>query len=195
MATTFDFFFDLASPYSYLASTRLEGIEARTGAKARLVPITLGGLRKSTGHQMPPAQQLKYMAEDTSRWATKYGVPMQIPKMFPVSTIAALRAVIAAAREGKADQAMHALFHVYWGDGENISDAKVIESALAKAGLDGKRLVEATQSQDVKDELRRNTDLALARGVFGVPMIFVGERSFWGNDRLEFVESALRSTP
>jgi 2-hydroxychromene-2-carboxylate isomerase len=46
--------------------------------------------------------------------------------------------------------------------------------------------------QDVKDELRKNTDLALARGVFGVPTIFVGERSFWGNDRLEFVESALR---
>jgi 2-hydroxychromene-2-carboxylate isomerase len=192
MATTFEFFFDLASPYSYLASTRLEGIEARTGAKARLVPITLGGLRKSTGHQMPPPQQLKYMAEDTSRWAQKYGVPMQIPKAFPASTIAALRAVIAAAREGNADRAMHALFRVYWADGEDISDAKVIESALAKAGLDGKRLVEATQTQDVKDELRRNTDLALARGVFGVPMIFVGERSFWGNDRLEFVESAVK---
>jgi 2-hydroxychromene-2-carboxylate isomerase len=194
MATTFEFFFDLASPYSYLASTRLEGIESRTGAKARLVPITLGGLRKSTGHQMPPAQQLKYMAEDTSRWAHKYGVPMQIPKAFPVSTISALRAVIAAAREGKADRAMHALFRVYWGDGEDISDAKVIEAALQKAGLDGKRLVEATQKQEIKDELRKNTDLALARGVFGVPMIFVGERSFWGNDRLEFVEAALRNS-
>jgi 2-hydroxychromene-2-carboxylate isomerase len=192
MATTFEFFFDLASPYSYLASTRLRGIEARTGAKGRLVPITLGGLRKSTGHQMPPAPQLKYMAEDTSRWAQKYGVPMQIPKAFPVSTIAALRAVIAAAREGNDAPAMDALFRVYWGDGEDISDAKVIESALTKAGLDGKRLVEQTQNQEIKDELRRNTDLALARGVFGVPMIFVGERSFWGNDRLEFVESALK---
>ena len=50
----------------------------------------------------------------------------------------------------------------------------------------------AWQRQDVKDELRKNTDLALSRGVFGVPTVFVGERSFWGNDRLEWVESALR---
>jgi 2-hydroxychromene-2-carboxylate isomerase len=194
MATSFEFFYDLASPYSYLASTRIPGIEARTGARARLVPITLGGLRKSTGHQMPPAQQLKYMAEDTARWAQKYGVPMQIPKAFPVSTITALRTCIAAEREGKAEQAMRALFHAYWADGGDLSDPQVIESALANAGLDGKRLVEQAQNQETKDELRKNTDLALSRGVFGVPMIFVGERSFWGNDRLEFVEAALRGT-
>jgi len=68
----------------------------------------------------------------------------------------------------------------------------VSHTRLTGAGLDGKRLVARAGEQDVKDELRKNTDLALARGVFGVPTIFVGERSFWGNDRLEFVESALR---
>jgi 2-hydroxychromene-2-carboxylate isomerase len=190
--TMFEFFYDLASPYSYLASTQIAGIEGRTGARARLIAITLGGLRKSTGHQIPPPQQLKYMAEDTARWAQKYSVPMQIPKAFPVSTINALRACIAAARDGVGDAATRALFHAYWVEGEDISDAKAIEAALTKAGLDGKRLVARAQDQEIKDELRRNTDLALARGVFGVPMIFVGERSFWGNDRLEFVESALR---
>ncbi|TMA19422.1 MAG: 2-hydroxychromene-2-carboxylate isomerase, partial [Deltaproteobacteria bacterium] len=65
MTKTFDFFYDLGSPYSYLASTQLGGIEQRTGAKARLLPITLGGLRKATGHHIPPPQQLKYMSEDT----------------------------------------------------------------------------------------------------------------------------------
>ena len=189
----FDFFYDLASPYSYLASTQLAGIEGRTGAKARLHPITLGGVRKTTGHQMPPVQQLKYMAEDPSRWAQKYGVPMQIPSAFPVSSITALRAALAADREGKADKAMHALFRTYWADGNDISDAAVIERALTGAGLDGKALLARTQAQEIKDELRRTTDLALARGVFGVPTIFVGERSFWGNDRLEFVERELRA--
>jgi 2-hydroxychromene-2-carboxylate isomerase len=189
---TFDFFYDLASPYSYLASTQIPGIEGRTCARARLVPITLGGLRKSTGHQLPPPQQLKYMAEDTARWAQKYGVPMQIPKAFPVSTIASLRTCVAAGQDGVGEAAMRALFRTYWGEGEDISDATVIESALSRAGLDGKRLLARAQDQEIKDELRKNTDLALARGVFGVPAIFVGERSFWGNDRLEFVESALR---
>jgi 2-hydroxychromene-2-carboxylate isomerase len=189
---TFEFFFDLSSPYSYLASTQLAGIEERNGANARLVPITLGGLRKVTGHQMPPPQQLKYMSEDTARWARQYGVQMQIPKVFPSSSIQALRAVLAAVRAGKERAATHALFHAYWAEGNDISDPAVIERALSAAGLDGKALTEAAAEQEIKDALRRNTELAFSRGVFGVPTIFVGERSFWGNDRLHFVERELR---
>jgi 2-hydroxychromene-2-carboxylate isomerase len=189
---TFEFFYDLGSPYSYLASTQIRGIEERTGARARLLPITLGGLRKSTGHQMPPPQQLKYMSEDTARWAKQYGVPMQIPQNFPVSTILGLRAALAAERIGKQAVAMHALFHTYWAEGNDISDSGVVERTLTAAGLDGKALTDAAGQQEIKDALRRNTDLALQRGVFGVPTIFVGERSFWGNDRLHFVERELR---
>ena len=74
MPNDFDFFYDLGSPYSYLASTQLAGIEQRTGSRARLLPITLGGLRKTTGHQFPPPAQLMYMAQDTARWAKQYGV-------------------------------------------------------------------------------------------------------------------------
>ena len=189
---TFDFFYDIASPYSYLASTQLRGIEERTGAKARLLPITLGGLRKTTGHQLPPPQQLKYMSEDTARWARQYGVRMQIPPNFPISTIKALRACVAAEMQGKGPTAAHALFHAYWAEGQDISDAAVIERILSGHGLDGKALVEKAEAQEIKDALRKNTDLALARGVFGVPTLFVGERSFWGNDRLHFVEAELR---
>jgi 2-hydroxychromene-2-carboxylate isomerase len=192
MPNEFDFFYDLGSPYSYLASTQLSGIEQRTRARARLLPITLGGLRKATGHQIPPPQQLKYMSEDTARWAHHYGVKMQVPKAFPASTIQALRACLAAGRDGKGAQAMHALFHAYWAEGDDISDPAVIERALTGAGLDGKALLQATQQQEIKEALRRNTDLALSRGVFGVPTIFVGPRSFWGNDRLQFAEAELR---
>jgi 2-hydroxychromene-2-carboxylate isomerase len=191
MARTFDFFYDLASPYSYLASTQLAGLEQRTGSTARLVPITLGGLRKSTGHQMPPPAQLKYMADDTARWAAKYGVEMRIPRAFPASTILALRCVLAAERTGRHREAMHALFRAYWAEDKDLSNAADVEAALRGAALDGSALIAAAQEQEIKDALRRNTDLALARGLFGVPMIFVGERSFWGNDRLEFAEREL----
>ena len=195
MPQTFEFFFDLASPYSYLASTQLKGIEDRTRTAARLIPITLGGLRKTTGHQLPPPQQLKYMSEDTARWAKRYGVQMQIPSAFPASTITALRSLIAAERKGKLRDATEALFHAYWAEGRDISDASVVEAVLTTRGLDGRALLAAASEPEIKDALRRNTDLALSRGVFGVPMIFVGERSFWGNDRLEFVERELLAAP
>jgi 2-hydroxychromene-2-carboxylate isomerase len=192
---SFDFFYDLASPYSYLASTQIEGIEKRTGATARLLPVTLGGIRKAVGTQMPPAQQLEYMVQDTARWAAKYGVKMQMPKAFPVSTIKALRACIAAEALHGERKAMRALFDTYWAAGEDISDAKVLEASLKAAGLDGAALLARTDEQEVKDHLRRYTELALARGVFGVPTFFVGERSFWGNDRMEFVERELSRLP
>ncbi len=189
---SFDFFYDLGSPYSYLAATQLDGIERRTGARARLLPVTLGGIRKSLGRELPPPPQLIYMSQDVARWAQKYGVTMQIPKVFPTRTIQALRACVAADQAGRGAHAMHALFAAYWADGQDIGDAGVIESALASAGLDGKALVAASETQEAKDGLRKNTDLALARGVFGVPTFFIGERSFWGNDRLDFVEQELR---
>jgi 2-hydroxychromene-2-carboxylate isomerase len=189
----FDFFYDLGSPYSYLASTQLDGLCARTGAVATLYPVTLGGMRKELGTQMPSAPQLKYMSTDVKRWAERYGVPMAIPPSFPARTIQALRCCAAAADEGKGREAMQALFHAYWGDLEDISNPKVIKAALDTRGLDGAALLARSEEPEVKELLKRNTDLALLRGVFGVPMIFIGERSFWGNDRLEFVEQALRA--
>ena len=189
---TFDFFYDLGSPYSYLAATQLAGIESRTGAAARLLPVTLGGIRKTTGHQLPPPQQLLYMAQDTHRWAGEYGVPMRIPTAFPTKTIQALRACAAAEARGEHARVMHALFRAYWVDDRDLADPAAIAAALDHAGLDGKALLALSETQEVKDALRRNTDLALARGVFGVPTFFVGERSFWGNDRLHFVEAELK---
>ncbi len=189
---SFDFFYDLGSPYSYLAATQLDGIERRTAAKARLLPVTLGGIRKSLDRELPPAPQLVYMSQDVARWAQKYSVTMQIPKVFPTRSIQALRACVAAEQAGRGAQAMHALFAAYWADGNDIGDPAVIENALASAGLDGKALLTASEMQEAKDGLRKNTDLALSRGVFGVPTFFVGDRSFWGNDRLEFVEQELR---
>ena len=120
-------------------------------------------------------------------------MPMQIPQAFPTNTVKALRALIAVEKLGKQHDAMDVLFRAYWAEGLDLADPAVIERGLASVGLDGKALVAQTEQQELKDELRRITDLALKRGVFGVPTIFVGERSFWGNDRLEFVERELKA--
>jgi 2-hydroxychromene-2-carboxylate isomerase len=190
--STLDFFFDIGSPYSYLASTQLSGLAARTGAQVRYLPITLGGVRKQLGTQMPSVSQLQYMSQDIDRWAKKYSVPMGIPPVFPASTIKALRTVVAAELDlGSGARAAEALFAAYWAKLEDISNDQVISAALGAAGFEGEKLLARSADADVKEQLHRNTSLALDRGVFGVPTMFVGERSFWGNDRLQFVEAAL----
>jgi 2-hydroxychromene-2-carboxylate isomerase len=197
MPGTFHFAYDLGSPYSYLASTRLEGLEQRTGAVARLVPVTLGGVRKSLGRELPSAPQLQYMARDVQRWAAQYGVPWTLPSSFPASTITALRCCVAAEQQGRQRDAMRALFAAYWVHGRDLSDAAVVRAALDEAGLDGAGLLERAGTQEIKDGLRKNTDWALSKGLFGVPLFIVegadGDQLFWGNDRLQFVEAALRS--
>jgi 2-hydroxychromene-2-carboxylate isomerase len=190
----FDFFYDLGSPYSYLAATQLGGIIARHGATANLLPIALGGVRKELGAQMPSIPQLRYMGEDAHRWAQRYGVPFGIPPSFPTRTIQALRCCVAAGNLGPRQHftAMQALFTAYWGKQQDLGDPAVLLAALDAAALPGAQLLAQTELPAVKEQLKTNTDLALARGVFGVPTLFIGERSFWGNDRLDFFERALR---
>ena len=194
---TCEFVFDLGSSYSYLASTQLKALAARTGATIELVPVVLGAVFKSVGREdLPPAPRLAWMRRDMSLWATRYGLSLEFPESFPTRTILALRTIVAAGQggEGNDHRAMHALFATYWAKGQDLADPAVVRSALDGAGLDGAALIAKAEEKAVKDVLRANTDQAIARGVFGAPTFFVGDQLFFGNDRLDFVESALRAT-
>ena len=79
-----------------------------------------------------------------------------------------------------------------WVDGRNLNDMKEVAAVLTSAGLDAATFGNRIQDQDVKDRLKATTDEAVARGVFGAPTSFVGDMMFFGNDRLPFVEMALK---
>ena len=81
----------------------------------------------------------------------------------------------------------------YWGEGKDIGDRDVLVAVANAAGLDGEALLGRTEDPAVKERLKANTDEAVGRGVFGAPTCFVGDEMFWGNDRLDFVEEALRA--
>lgn len=189
---TFDFYYELGSPYSYLAATQLSGLEERTGAKAHVIPIALGGVRKALGTTMPSQVQLAYMGKDIARWARKYGVKMLLPSSFPARTLPALRACVAAEEVGKGREAMLALFVAHWANDQDLGQVSVVQAVLDQAGLDGTALVARVEAPEIKERLKAYTARAVERGVFGVPMFFVGDQQFWGNDRLDFVEAALR---
>ncbi len=192
MSKTIEFFWDAASSYTYLASTRIETLAQRCEAQLVWKPFLLGKVFEATGNSPPvsvPAKG-KHLFEDMRRWARHYGIPFQFPKVFPVNSVAALRIACALPPAQHAGWAK-AVLHRYWGLGEDISQPDVLKSVALELKLDGEKLLAATQTQAVKDQLRANTDEAVKRGVFGAPAFFVGDQLFWGNDRLVLLEEFL----
>lgn len=190
-----EFFWDAASPYSYLAATQLDALAARTGATISWRPFLIGGAFKATGNTMPAAVPAKarYMRDDLRRWARRYGVPFNFPELFPLRSVLAQRVACAArARLPAASTLPLALMRAYWVDGCDLSQAEQVERVCTALGLDGTALLAAAESTEVKDQLRADTEEAVARGAFGAPTLFLGEHMFWGNDRLKLLEACLK---
>jgi len=187
MSQTVEFFWEPGSPYTYLAATQVEKVAAATGAKVVWKPFLLGKVFESRGMKMPASIPAKasYMFKDLARWAQMYQVPVTMPKIFPISSLNASRAAIAASQLGHEAAAAKAVLHAYWGLGEDISQIDVLSKAFTAAGLDAEAILARMQEQSVKDQLKENTEEALKRGVFGAPTMFVGDAMFWGNDRLD----------
>lgn len=189
---TLEFFYDFVSPYSYLASTRVEAEVARVGGTVRFRPFLLGGVFNATGNKAPieaaPAKAA-HMGTDLARWARRLGIPYAWPAKFPVLTVLPLRAAFAAEQAGQLVPFTHAVFRAYWAEGRDVSDPAVVEAAARGAGLDGSALLAAAPS--FKEALKVQTQEAVDRGSYGAPTFFVGKEMFIGNDRLDFALEAL----
>jgi 2-hydroxychromene-2-carboxylate isomerase len=194
MARTLEFYFDYGSPYSYLADTQVEAIAKRAGAALQRKPMLLGGVFKATGNASPMTVALKskWSAFDLPMWARYYGVPFNRNPHFPVNTLALMRGAAAAQIDGLFERYHPAMYKAMWVDGRNLNEIKEVAAVLTEAGLDAQKFGNRIQEQDVKDRLKSTTDDAVARGVFGAPTMFVEDKMFFGNDRLPFVELALK---
>lgn len=192
-----EFFFDVGSPYSYLAATQVDAVGERAGAEVRWRPFLLGGVFKESGNDMPArvAAKARWMLADLGRWAEAYGVPFRFASRFPLNTLQAQRALTAAAQRWPESLRPFALslFRAYWVDDRDVSRPDEIGAAAEGAGLDGDAVLAAAQEQEVKDLLRSWTSEAVERGAFGAPTFFVGEEMYWGNDRLDLMERNLRA--
>ena len=194
------FYFDFGSPNAYLAHKVIPAIEARTGAKFRYVPALLGGIFKATNNRSPaeayaniPAK-LAYEGRETQRFVKRHGIADYARNPhFPVNTLLIMRGAVAAGRLGLFEPYVDAVYRAMWAEGLKMDDPAVVGAFLDKAGLPADRLLELTQDPEVKAELIRNTEEAVAAGVFGSPSFLVGGELFFGKDKLRDVEEEIAS--
>lgn len=189
------FYFDVGSPYSYLAATQVPGLSAETGVPFVYRPVLLGGVFKASGNDMPArvAAKARYMLHDLARWASHYEVPFRMSSRFPANTILVQRVLTAMvdAEDPRLPEATLALFRAMWADDRDVTDPAVVAEVLASLALDAEHWLTAAGSQPVKDRLRVLTDEAVARGMFGAPAFVLGDDLYWGNDRLDLLRHRL----
>jgi 2-hydroxychromene-2-carboxylate isomerase len=192
------FLFDFGSPNAYLAHQVVPDIEKRTGAKFVYIPVLLGGIFKATGNKSPMEafghipSKIAYEQLETRRFVARHRLDaFKFNPFFPVNTLGIMRGAVAAEQLGELPAYMNAVFHHMWEAPKKMDDPAVIRAALTESGLDADALLAAAQTPEVKDKLIKNTEAAVARGVFGIPTFFVGGEIFFGKDRLRDVEEAL----
>jgi 2-hydroxychromene-2-carboxylate isomerase len=187
------FYYDLMSPYAYLAAERIDTVLPRP---ARWQPVLLGGIFKLTGRSswaLGDYERRRRGMAEIERRARDYGVPpLRWPDPWPSSSLHAMRAAIYARGAGREREFASAAYAVAFAEGNDLGELQHVLAAAERAGLAPREVEAAIADSAVKDELRSATEEAHDRGVFGVPTVAVGDELFWGDDRLEEAAAALR---
>lgn len=190
------FYFDLGSPYAYLAAERVNGVFAERGLEApEWQPILLGGLfgRFDRGSWAETPQREAGLAE-VERRAEEYGLPaIHWPEPFPGNTLAAMRAATFAKQAGRTVAFALAAFRQAFAAGRDLSDSENVLVAAAACELHPKAVLKGIETASIKSALREATELAGDSGVRGVPSLLVDGKVFWGDDHLTDATAALAS--
>jgi 2-hydroxychromene-2-carboxylate isomerase len=188
------FYFDLGSPYAYLAAERLDTLLPEP---IEWQPILLGGLFKATGRSSwslgDDRRRQAGMAE-VERRARAYGLPpMRWPDPWPTNYLAAMLATTFAFTVGCGREFTLRAFRNAFQEGADLSVAERVLEVGGQLGLERDRLEAATQDAEVKRALRAATGAAYELGVIGVPTIAIDDQLFWGDDRLEDAAARLKA--
>ena len=189
MIKSFEFYFDFASPYTFLAHKEIRKIEKENSIKIKYMPILLDSLLKSVGVKANADIPIKakYMIKDCKLWAEKKNVVFKFNNYFPIVTLNLMRCVLVAEKQGFAQNFINKIFDAIWEDGLNLNDNIIVEKLLKNIGINAKKLLMESVDNKIKDELKKRTDEAYKKGIFGSPSFIVNNKIFWGQDRLEFV--------
>jgi 2-hydroxychromene-2-carboxylate isomerase len=188
MIKPFDFYFDFISPYSFLAHKEIKKIENKAKIKIKYNPILLGGLHNLHGIKAPafiPAKA-KHMVRDCKLIAERNNVKFKFNSYFPIKSLNLMRGVLVAEEDNIKDYYIDNIFNTIWQDGLNMNDEIIIQKILKNLNINHKTFVLRSTSSLIKDSLRKKTNEAYEKGIFGAPTFLSNNKIFWGQDRIEF---------
>jgi len=196
-----EFFYDLSSPWTYLAFNNIQPILAETCANIRWRPFLVGGVFNAVNPRVyqaraePMDPKIVHNYRWLHEWARLAGLPLVFPTSHhPLKSVLVMRACcVLEADQPALHQFSKAAFDAYFAWGENIDEPDVIRTIADECGLDGASLISGIAEQPVKNHLRSNTEEAIARGAYGSPTILIGDALYFGNDQLPLVRAALLS--
>ena len=185
-----EFWYEFGSTYSYPAAMRIELLAADAGVALRWRPFLLGPILKQQGLNDSPfnifAAKGRYMWRDLARICRADGLELTLPPVrFPQNGLKAARLALIGAPEGWTPSFTRAVFVANFAEHKDISDDATLRTILSALGIDAETAFAAANTPENKDALKRQTEEAAARGLFGAPSFTIGDELFWGNDRLE----------
>ena len=185
-----EFWYEFGSTYSYPAAMRIERLAADAGVALRWRPFLLGPILKQQGWNDSPfnifAAKGRYMWRDLERICQADGLALALPPVrFPQNGLKAARLALIGEPEGWTPAFTRAVFAANYAEQKDISDDATLRTILSALGVDADAAFAAANTPENKDALKRQTEEAASRGLFGAPSFTIGDELFWGNDRLE----------
>ena len=188
MIKSFDFYFDFVSPYSFLAHKEISKIEKKNSIKIKYKPILLGGLHNLHGIKAPafiPAKA-KHMVRDCKLIAEKNKIKFKFNSYFPIRSLNLMRGVLVAEEDNFKNYYIDNIFNSIWQDGLNMNDENIIQKVLKNLNVNPKTFLLRSTSSSIKDSLKKKTNEAYEKSIFGAPTFVSNNKIFWGQDRIEF---------
>jgi len=186
MTKSIEFYFDFSSPYAYLGFKEIKKYEKKYPFQIKYMPIFLGGLHNSAG--ITPAAfnkiKSKYMVQDTKLVANKKNIKFSFNSYFPIKTVNFMRGTIIAKEDNYEKIYVEKIFDSIWRDGLNMNDNIIINKVLKNLDLNPSIFFGKVSDIKIKDKLKKLTNDALKKGIFGAPTYYVNRKIFFGQDRL-----------
>ena len=187
MTKSIDFYFDFISPYSYLAYKKLKMLNTQNYIKVIYKPILLGGLHNLGGITAPAfnERKMKNMKNDCELVAKKNNIEFKWNEKFPINSLKLMRGYLTIKNELR-EKFFDLCFDFYWKDNIDLSNIDNLEIILKKCTIDKDIFFNDINNKKIKDELKKLTNNAFKKDVFGAPTFIVNNKIFWGQDRLDY---------